>query len=236
MRIGAIVLGRLGSRRLPGKVLIEVEGKPILGYVLDRLERVPELDEIVVATSERREDDRIADYCAARETLVHRGATEDVLGRVIAAAGEQDLDAVARVNADSPWLDPVLLGDGVRRMREGRYDLITNLTDRMWPYGVAVEVARTESLAHIYAESSDPDRLEHVTRGFYEDPERFSILSMRLEGVGYPGLRLTIDTEEDLVRFRRLVRDLAPDVAGRGIDEVVAAARRAGLPDSDPIR
>lgn len=229
MRVGAVVLGRLSSTRLPGKVLTEVGGRTLLGWVLARLARVEGLDATVVATSDRPGDDPIERWCEANGVACFRGSLDDVAGRVIAAAEAHGLDAVARVNADSPWLDPRLLSDAIARLRAGGADIVTNVWERTWPYGISAEVMTVEALRRARSLSGDPEEAEHVTRLIYARPESFSILNLRFGGtpVDNRGVaRLTVDTEEDLRRFERLVAALGDRADSAGTDELLATLRR----------
>jgi spore coat polysaccharide biosynthesis protein SpsF len=211
--------------RLPGKTLTDVGGRPLIAHVLDRLALAEGLDELVVATSTLALDDAIADWCAARGMVVFRGDADDVGGRVLAAAQAHGLDALARVNGDSPWLDPTLLTTAVRELREGDWDLVTNLLERTYPYGVAVEVMRTAALEAALA-GARPEEREHVTKPFYRDPGGFSILNLRSDGLDSGDLRLTVDTEADLERFTALVARLGPRSTTAPLSEVIANARR----------
>jgi spore coat polysaccharide biosynthesis protein SpsF len=221
VRIGAVIVGRLGSSRLPGKVLHHVRGRPLLEYVVARTERVAGLDAIVVATSDEPGDDPIADWAAARGLAVHRGPRDDVLARMLGAAHAHELDAVARVNGDSPWLDPELLGAAVARMRSEQPDLVTNLVPRTWPYGIAAEVATVAALARAHA-AAGPQ--EHATAPLYADPEGFATVALT-SPVDAADVRLVVDTEEDLRHFERLVDVLGSGALEATTSAVVAAAR-----------
>ena len=225
-RVGAVVLARMTSERLPGKPLAEVEGRPLLAYVLDRLARVDGLDAIVLATSTDPADDQLAEWSPVP---VHRGAPEDVAGRVIEAAREHELDAVVRVNGDSPWLDPGLLTRAVAEWREGGHDLVTNLLERTWPYGVAAEVVSAGALARAVA-GAPPGEREHVTRALYLRPEGFSILARPAADPPDPELRLTVAREAELERFARLVALFPGRAADVQTAEVAEAARNLDRP------
>jgi spore coat polysaccharide biosynthesis protein SpsF len=222
MRVGAIVLARLGSSRLPAKVLHDAGGRPLLQYVLDRIARVDGLDAVVVATSADAQDDRLAEWCAANGVAVYRGALDDVRGRVIACAAEHGLDAVARVNADSPWTDPDLLERAVAAIRTGEHDLVTNVQERSYPYGVSAEVVTVAALRRAAELSDDPQDAEHVTRTIYWNPEAFSVANLRSERPYDTSTRLTVDTPEDLDLFERLIDRLGRDASSAGTPQLLA--------------
>lgn len=205
MRVGAVVQARMGSRRLPGKVLTPLAGRPALEWLLERLERADTLDTIVVAISGEAEDDAIASFAAARGTACHRGSLNDVAGRVIGAARAHGLDAIVRVNGDSPLLDQRLVDRGVTLFRESGADLVTNVRPRTFPPGQSVEVARTESLARAHAgDTSDEDR-EHVTGPLYENG--FAVVRFVADP---PRTQpsFTLDTEDDRVRLEGILRGM----------------------------
>lgn len=227
MRIGAIVLARTSSARLPGKVLRETAGRPLIDFVLARLDRVEGLDGTIVATSTEPDDDALATWCRSRGVAVGRGSLDDVLGRVLAIAEDAGFEALARVNADSPWIDPALVSAAAERMRRAPVDLVTNVLERSWPYGVAVEVALTASLRQIWESGEDAESREHVTAAFYRDPERFSIVNIPAPAEAEdPELRLTVDEERDLARFEALVGELGERAGTATTAEVISAVER----------
>lgn len=206
MRIGAVVQARMTSERLPGKVLMPLAGKPLIVWLLERLERAETLDSILVATSSEATDDPIAEFCARRPTRCFRGDLGDVAARVLAAARDARLDAFVRVNGDSPLLDQDLVDHAVRLMRAGGYDLVTNVRPRTFPPGQSVEVVRTDSLARALAEPgvSAHDR-EHATATMYDgvfDVRRFEADPPQIE------TDFSVDTPADARRIETLLRSL----------------------------
>ena len=198
MRIGAIVQARMSSERLPGKVLMPLAGRPALEWLLERLDHAHNLDTVIVATSEDPSDDPVAEFCAARGVTCHRGALDDVAGRLLDAAHAAGLDAFVRVSGDSPLLDQELVDLGVELMRAERPDLVTNVRPRTFPPGQSVEVVRTEALAQALA----PEESEHVTGPLYGgdfDVRRFEADEPQTE------VRYTLDTPEDAARLDRIL-------------------------------
>jgi spore coat polysaccharide biosynthesis protein SpsF (cytidylyltransferase family) len=193
MKVGAVVQARMTSSRLPGKVLLDLAGRPALTWLLERLERAEGLDALVVATSTHPSDDAIAAYCEARGTACERGELEDVAARMVAAARAAGLDAFVRVNGDSPMLDQRLVAHGALLMRGARADLVTNVRPRTFPPGQSVEVVRTDALA------ARPGG-EHVTERLYDgDIVRFVADPPRT------GPPLTLDTRADHARLEAIL-------------------------------
>ena len=118
MTVGAVVHARMGSSRLPGKVLADLGGRPALAWLVERMERAAEVDVVVVATSVEAADDPVAAFCSERGVKLHRGPLEDLAARVLGAAEAFGFDAVVRVNGDSPLLDQRLVDRGVALLRE----------------------------------------------------------------------------------------------------------------------
>jgi spore coat polysaccharide biosynthesis protein SpsF len=206
MSIGAIIACRMDSERLPGKVLKEAGGRPLLGHVLDRCRRVSWLaSHVVIATSERQVDDPIAAFAGEERVPVFRGSLDDVAGRLLGAAQEHELDFFFRVNADSPFLEPALFQQAAALLDENDYDLVTNLFPRSFPYGVSVELIRTAALASTRPAFASPDDSEHVTRFFYANSHRLRIRNLCRQGEDLSRIRLTVDTPEDWERFQQIM-------------------------------
>jgi len=206
MRVGAIVQARMTSQRLPGKVLADVAGKPLLEWLLERLEHAKLLDTIVVATSDDASDDPVAWWCGDRGTPCERGPLADVAARLVAAAQAHGLEGFARVNGDSPLLDQALVDQGVELMRASGADLVTNVRPRTFPPGQSVEVVRTAALARALELGMTAEDAEHVTGPLYDEDiwrvVRFEAESPRTEPP------LTVDTPEDRDRIAELLERL----------------------------
>lgn len=206
-RIGAVILARLDSRRLPGKALASVEGRSLLWHVTCRLPR-PLFDApLVLATTHRPVDDRLAAAAAELGLAVFRGSTADVAGRLLAAADAFDLDGVLRVNGDSPFIDAKLVSQAIGIFRQGRAACVTNLRPRRHPYGVSIELFRPAALRACLAHSRNPDDIEHVTSSLYAHlaPSDLHALDDPDQAPGGDDwrVRLTVDEPPDLDALRR---------------------------------
>jgi spore coat polysaccharide biosynthesis protein SpsF len=224
-RIGAIILARIDSQRLPGKALADVEGRPLLWYILERFAADPSMP-VVLATSDRSVDDPLVEAASKLELKVFRGSADDVAGRFAAAARANGLDAAFRVNGDSPFLDDSLLREARRLYLTGDADLVTNLRPRTYPYGVSVELVRIAAL-EASLEEADADDREHVTRTLYRllPPDRIASI---IDGSQPPDgprtqIRLTIDDAADLAAFRAFVQSLRADWQNAGYREALAS-------------
>lgn len=204
MKIGALIQARMGSKRLPGKTLQPVLGKPILQYLLERLSNAECLNEIVVATSDTEADSQIAAFCTKVGVPVFRGSLSDVAGRMVSALQAHPFETFVRVNGDSPFLDQRLIDHGVRLFRQGTFDLVTNVHPRTYPKGESVEILKSSTFCAAYGDMTDQEDLEHVTRYFYTNESRFRICNFASEE-RYEDIQLSVDTPEDMSLFSAIV-------------------------------
>ena len=231
MHFGVIVQARMGSRRLPGKVLRTIKGKPLLQYLLERLDRCDSGREYVVATSTQPMDDPIVSFCADYGIACTRGSEPDVAGRFLQCAEQSGFDAFARLSADSPLLDMDILRRCVHRFAENRCDLVTNIIPRTFPRGQSVEIMWTSSLARAHHLMRAEEDLEHVTRFLYNNPQDF-----RIENVAsrenYDDIHLAVDSEADLSRVTAIISKMTKTHWRYGLNDV---ARLYRLVASDAI-
>lgn len=209
----------MSSARLPGKVLREVGGRPLLEHLLRRLDRCEGLDAVLVATSVDRSDDPLAEFCRARGVEVFRGALEDVAGRFLGALERHPATACVRLSADSPLLDPALVDRAVREFLAGGWDLVTNVHPRSFPKGQSVEVL-APSLLRARHPAMDAEDREHVTRAFYRSPGGLRILNLAGDR-DLSGIQLSVDTPEDLAAFAALVAAMTRPPETYGLEELL---------------
>lgn len=236
------MLARLDSRRLPGKALAAVAGRPLLDYPISRVPAALLDQPLILATSARQIDDPLAEFGRSMGLAVYRGDAEDVAGRLVAAARTHQLDAVLRLNGDSPFVDPELVALAVSAFRQRSVDMVTNLQPRSAPYGVSAEVISVAALESCLAGPLESGDREHVTPVLYRSLPRGRIAALTPSDAGYPDygdthglarLCLTIDEPEDLISFRNFVAALkVPWEAVRVKDAVESGcfSRRVHLP------
>lgn len=214
-QIVAVVQARMSSRRLPGKILRPLAGRPTLDYLLDALRSCQRLSGIVLATSQDASDDPTAAFAAARGLPCHRGSLDDVARRLLDAALVVGGDAFVRVNGDSPLLDPRLIDQAVEIYLAGGTELVTNVHPRSFPKGQSVEIISVAAMRRaVQAMSSAHDR-EHVTPYFYTHEREFVIRSFGATRPR-PELQLSVDSPEDFARCEAIIGtlDSPPHVAG----------------------
>ncbi|WP_119417843.1 cytidylyltransferase domain-containing protein [Desertibaculum subflavum] len=223
MRTIALIQARLSSSRLPGKVLMDIEGVPMLAHVVERVSAARLLDGVAVATSTDSTDDRLAAYCRANGIRHHRGPLDDVLARFVQAGKREEADVIVRVTADCPLIDPALI-DAVVTMRDAhRADYASNVLSRRYPRGLDVEVFTAEALARADREGKAPHHREHVTPYLYEEPGRFQVVGLDCER-DLSAHRWTVDTAADLDVVRAIQQRLDNPLAGWR--EVLAVVER----------
>lgn len=204
-RVVAIVQARMASTRLPGKVLADIAGQPMLARVVGRAGRAGSPDEVAVATTVDPQDDAVVELVRQLGLRVVRGAAQDVLDRYWRAAQELDAAVIVRLTADCPLIDPELIDRTVRAFlrAEPPVDFAANRLpwDRTFPIGLDVEVCSRRALATAWEEAGEAHQREHVMPYLYENRDRFRILHLRHEkDLGH--LRWTVDTAEDLAFVR----------------------------------
>ena len=193
----AIVQARMGSTRLPGKVLADLCGAPLLQRQLERVRRATSLDRVVVATSTDETDLPIAELCESLDVPCFRGDLNNVLARFLGAISEFNPEVVVRITADCPLISPSVIDSIVHSFFESDCDYLSNTLDPTFPDGVDVEVVRVRALRALARLDTDIHEREHVTLGIYRRPEQFVVRNF----TGDPdlsNLRWTVDSPEDL--------------------------------------
>jgi spore coat polysaccharide biosynthesis protein SpsF len=209
----AIIQARMAASRLPGKVLLEIEGRPMLGWVVERTRLANTIEQVVVATTDSPFDDPVEAYCNEQGYACYRGSQYDVLDRYYQAARLYQADIIVRITADCPLIDPGVI-DATVSAFFGPYDFAANRLPPPWkrtfPIGLDTEVCSFAALETAWREAQAPHQREHVMPFFYDQPERFRILHFT-HHPDYGELRWTVDTPADL----ELVRQITSRFPGR---------------------
>jgi spore coat polysaccharide biosynthesis protein SpsF len=222
LKIIALVQARLGSCRLPGKMLMDLCGQPILHWVLYRVSQARRLTEVVLATTELRQDDSLTELAQRLGIEFFRGSEADVLGRFWGAAREFKAEVVVRICADNPFIAPEEIDRLVdcyfsRRQSGGdprRLYAFNHLPtmNNDYPDGLGAEIFSRELLETLEGVAREPSEREHVTTYLWEHPGDFEIYPVFAPpGIAYPGVKLDVDTQEDLDRMRQLGARLSQD-------------------------
>jgi len=197
MRTIAIVQARMGSTRLPGKVLLDLGGETVLARGLRRLRRASLIRQVVVATTDSAEDDAIVHECERLGMAHFRGSEEDVLDRYYRAAEAAGAQAVVRITSDCPLVEPEIIDKVIRAFLGRKPDYASNTLRRTYPRGLDTEIMTWDALARTWREAQRAYQRSHVTSYMYENPDRFELLAVTGES-DYSSYRWTVDTPEDL--------------------------------------
>ena len=232
MSVLCVIQARTGSTRLPGKVLADLGGRPMLRFMLDRLARLS-VDDLVVATSDLHQDDPVAAIAGGAGVAVVRGPEDDVLARFALALVQHPADTVVRLTADCPLTDPALVDLAVSRLHALDADYMSNSLVRTFPDGLDVEVTTAVALRDAHAEAVDPVEREHVTPFIYRRTGRYAVGAFTVDDdLGRE--RWTVDTADDLERIRAMVARLDDPISATWRD-VLGVAGRQVLPVPDQM-
>lgn len=209
MNIVAVIQARMTSSRLPGKVLADLDGAPMLARVVERVRRARLVTAVVVACTERPDDDPVAAWGRAAGVPVFRGSEADVLARFVGAAAMTDADVVVRITADCPLIDPDVLDRVIEELLDHPgTDYASNVMERSYPRGLDVEAFTRVALARMDRLGRSAAAREHVTIPVrLEHPDQFRVRHLR-HPVDDSDLRWTVDTPDDLEWARGVYRAL----------------------------
>lgn len=221
MKTAAIIQARMGSTRLPGKVLLNLIGRPMLGFMIERLKRAQLLDQIIVATSELAQNTDIVQLCDSIEIRCILGPEEDVLERYRYSASEIGADFIVRLTADCPLICPEIVDKVILEVMKSEkpIDYATNCIRRTYPRGLDTEVIRREALDTAAREAEKKEEREHVTLFIRRQPDRFRQLSIEDQD-DYSNIRWTIDTSEDFELIKKMVSEIGEYAIHASYDEL----------------
>lgn len=193
----AFVAARMGSERMPGKVLKNLAGIPSLVHIFNILRDTKRLDNFAVITTVLKEDDEIERVCNENSIEVIRGSVHDVLDRFRLAAKKFNPDNIVRVTGDDPLMDPEIIDKVIEAHYSGEYDYTSNMIRRTYPRGMDTEVIKFSALEKSWQTTADKDDHEHVTLFIRRNPELFRQKNVESDGENLENLRLCLDTDED---------------------------------------
>ncbi len=240
MKTVAIIQARMGSSRLPGKVLEDLAGIPVLAWVVRAAAAIPGVDAAVVATTDQPGDDALAAWCDEQGVACHRGSETDVLDRYLMAAHAEQADVVVRMTSDCPLHDPQICGQIVLQRRLGDHDYASNVEPRSWPDGMDCDAFTLATLEATAERATDAADREHVTTYVRANPALFGMGRVICPVEGLADERWTLDTAEDLAFIRAIAERLPrTDVAPSWLDimailEAEPELRRINRPDWSP--
>ena len=214
MTVGIIVQTRTGSTRLPGKVMMKADDKLLMiDYVINQLKHSKLHDEIVIATTDLKQDDVIFDYVTNRNIPCFRGDEKNVLERHYQCAKKYAFSTIVRIPSDKPLIDPTIVDSVIEKFQSNSYDYLSNFfidvndNDRFipsYPSGTEVEIFSFTALETAWKDASSEDEKEHVTPYIYSNPEKFNIFTLKSEK-NLSQFRWALDYENDLKLIRIII-------------------------------
>jgi spore coat polysaccharide biosynthesis protein SpsF len=228
MRTVAIIQARMGSSRLPGKVLMPILGKPMLWHIVGRVRAVASIDQVLVAVPADESNEVLRRFCADNEIAFFAGSETDVLDRYYQAARKFEADPVIRITADCPLVDPQLIERLIQTYKGGSYDHIgvaagagaERLGKGRFPDGLDAECFGFSALDRAWHEATDPRDREHVTRYMWSNKDLFRCGELTA-GLAYPKLRLTVDHREDFELVTSIYESLYSELQPFGLSDVM---------------
>ena len=222
VRVYAIIEARMTSTRLPGKVLLEAVGKPMLELMVERLRRSPTLNGIIIATTENQTDDPIAHLTSRLGIDCHRGSEEDVLQRVLDAARAYQVDVIVEIPGDCPLIDSAYVDVCVEDYCSGNADYVSSALSESFPKGTEVQVFATETLADVAKRTNNRKDREHVSLFMYRNPDLYQIRSVAAPlDIARPEVHLTLDEQADFEFIRTIFEALYPEKSDFSLVDVL---------------
>jgi len=223
-KIIAIIQARMGATRLPGKVLMEINGVPLLKYQVERINRSTLISEIIIATTNVVKDDAIVEFCKRNQIKYFRGSENDVLDRYHTCASKYNADIIVRCTGDCPLIDPVIIDKTIKLLVDQDADFASNTVppeDRSFPEGSDLEVFTMQALKRAHLECNNPHDREHVTFYFWKyDNGFYTILLNNEEDIS--NYRYTIDYPEDFDVLSFLINEMSCEGIDGTTQEIVS--------------
>lgn len=210
MKIIGIVQARMGSSRLPGKVLMNLCGKPILWHIVNRAQKSKYLASVIIATSNEMEDDKIENFALEHGIPIFRGSQDNVLERFYQCASKNEADCIVRLTGDNALIDPQIIDKGIEYFEKDKALDYLAYRDGL-PLGMSVEILTYDALKTSYMEATDKDCLEHVTPYIECNQDRFQVKKAECIGTDHSDLRWTIDTTQDFELVQKIYEKMYTD-------------------------
>ena len=208
--IAAIIQARMGSSRLPNKVLMDIDGKPSLKFMIDRIKKSKRVEKIIVATTTDERDKVIVEFCVKNNILFYCGSENDVLDRYYNASKNNNIKTIVRLTSDCPLIDPYLIDKTIDLYFDKAVNYAANAVPpelKKYPDGSDVEVFSFDTLQRTWAETTDLKDREHVTFYMWDKRDNFNTIMLDNEH-DWGRYRITVDYIEDLELVRKIVKKL----------------------------
>jgi spore coat polysaccharide biosynthesis protein SpsF (cytidylyltransferase family) len=206
---GIIIQARTDSNRLPNKVLLKIEGKPLIWHVFNRVRKIKKVDRLILATTNRSKDKRLINFAQKNKIDYFGGSSKNVLDRFYQCAKSYNLDIIIRITADCPLIDPGLIEEMLNFFKKKKFDYVSNTIEPTYPDGLDVEVFSFKSLKKTWLNAKKNSEKEHVTSFIKNNPKQFKIFNYK-NNIDLSNFRWTVDQKEDLVFVRKVYRFMNP--------------------------
>ena len=210
--IGCIIQARIGSKRLPKKILKKLDDKTVLDYVIEQTSNSTKIERIIVATTNLKEDNVIEEFCENKKIDYFRGSVDDVLDRHYQCAKKYSFDIIVRVTSDNPIVDPEIIDLAIKKYEENKFDMVTTCNKRSYPYGISVEVFSFAVLKESWKKSKLPSEREHVILYIQNKKNNFRIFNL-INSKDLTHINCTVDNEADF----KLVQEVVSNIRERPI-------------------
>lgn len=205
MQTGIILQARCNSKRLPNKVIRNIKNKPILEYIIERLQNISET-QLIVATTKSKNDDAICKICIKNDVPFYRGKKNDVLSRYYEISSKYKFKTIIRTNADCPFLDKDIIKKMIKIFKKKKYDYFSNILEPSFPSGIHVEIFNQKTLKKVHKEATSVSDREHVTPYIYKNKKKFYVGSFK-NNKNLSFHRWTIDYLEDLRFIKKVYKE-----------------------------
>ena len=206
--ITCIIQARMGSSRLPGKVMKKItDDKRVIDFVIEQLKTSKKIEKIVVAIPDEIEDDVTHQYLTSKNISTYRGSLNNVLDRYCQCANFNSSSIIIRITADCPLIDPEIVDKVITKFIENKFDYVANTHPRTFPYGTETEVFSFNALKLAWEETDDDFDKEHVTPFFYKNTDKFKIGNV-IQETNQSNYRWTVDYEDDLKFVKNVVQKI----------------------------
>jgi len=208
-KIGCVIIARLGSSRLPGKVLKTVNNEPLLIWLLKRIKKIKYFKSIVVATTTNKEDDAIEKIVLKNHFKIFRGSEKNVVQRLYKAAKKFKFDHVVEITADCPLIDPAIIIQCINIYQSNNVDYLNNCYIRSYPDGMDIQIFNTKTLGKTLKLTKKPEELEHIGLYQMKNQKKFKVINLIApEELYLPKLGLTLDEKQDFKLIKKIIENL----------------------------
>jgi spore coat polysaccharide biosynthesis protein SpsF (cytidylyltransferase family) len=206
-KVGIIVQARMGSKRLPGKIMKLVNNKPNLFHMIKQIKKSKLYNKIIICTSKKKENNIVRTFCKQNKIICFSGSENNLVNRYYLAAKKYNIDVIVRLTADCPLIDPKIIDMCIKKFLTKNYDFVANTSPphgKSYPDGVDVEVFSFETIKIVNNECKSRSDLEHVTPFIWRKKSRFKLFRFELKK-NFSKYRFTLDYKEDFLLIKKII-------------------------------